>query len=297
MKNIGIFVLVFLIVAVLVLCFVSFQVRETESALVTTFGDPTKSIVEPGWYWKWPVPIQRVHKFDSRMRLYEGIMEETNTKGGEPIVVTSYMVWKIDDPQKFLEALRTVEGAEKQLRGQFRDTQNSVVGKHYFSEFVNTDLEKIRFSAIEDEMLESLRASVSDEYGISIEAVGIKQLGVSEKVTEDVFARMMADRRRKAEATLAEGKAEATKIRTDSEKKRTVLLAVAEARAKAIRGRGDAEAAKYYKLLEEDPELAMFLREIEALKKILKHRSTVVLSAESRPFKLLKEMPDIRPKR
>jgi membrane protease subunit HflC len=144
-------------------------------------------------------------------------------------------------------------------------------------------------------MFETLKVSVGNVYGVEIKAVGIKQLGISEKVTQDVFARMKADRNRRTEATLAEGKAEATKIKTDADSKKTELMAAAEARAKAIRGQGDAEAAKYYKLLEEDPQLAMFLRDVDALKKILKERSTVVLSAESQPFKLLKEMPDIKP--
>ena len=130
-------------------------------------------------------------------------------------------------------------------------------------------------------------------YGIEIRDVGIKQLGVSEKVTQDVFDRMRADRKRKTEATIAAGTAEATRIRTDAESKRTELLAAAQARAKAIRGQGDAEAAQYYKQLEEDPELAIFLRQTEALQEDAKERSTIVLSAESEPFKLFREMPKI----
>ena len=73
-------------------------------------------------------------------------------------------------------------------------------------------------------------------------------------------------------------------------------MAATEARAKAIRGAGDAEAAQYYKMLEADPEFAMFLREIETLKKTLKERTTVVLPADAEPFKLLKEMPKLEPK-
>ena len=77
---------------------------------------------------------------------------------------------------------------------------------------------------------------------------------------------------------------------------KTELLAAAEARAKAIQGQGDAEAAQYYKLLEQDPQLAMFLRDIDALKKILEQRSTIVISADTEPFKLLRQMPDLKPK-
>lgn len=297
MKNVSVLIFVILIAAVLVLYFVSFQVRETQKALVTTFGKPTRSISEPGWYWKWPAPIQTIHEFDARAHLYEGIMEETTTRGGEPIVVTSYVVWKVGDPQEFLEAVQDKGGAEEQLKSLLRDTQNSIIGQHYFSEFVNTNPDEIRFKDTEDDMYKTLKKRLADKtYGIDIKAVGIKQLGVSEEVTKDVFERMKADRKRKTEAILAAGNAEATKIKTDAESKRTELLAVAEAQAKAIRGEGDAEAAKYYKLLEADPDLAMFLRDIEALKKILKEKATVVLSAETEPTKLLREIPDLKPR-
>ncbi len=297
MKNVSVLIFVVLIVIVLGLFFVSFQVRETEKALVTTFGKPTSSIEEPGWYWKWPSPIQVVYKFDSRGRLYEGLMEETTTKGGEPIIVTSYIVWKIGDPLQFLESVHDSKGAEEHIRSLLRNTQNEIIGQHYFSEFVNSDPAKVQFEKIEIEMLASLEAHAMSDYGIEIKAVGIKQLGVSEKVTKDVFERMKADRKRKTETILAEGNAESTKIKTDAESKRTELLAVVEAEAKAIRGSGDAEAAKYYKLLEADPELAMFLRDIEALKKILEEKTTIVLGAETEPIKLLKGIPDIKPKK
>ena len=297
MKNVSVLILVILIAVVLVLCFISFQVRETEVSLVTTFGKPTRSISEPGWYWKWPLPIQMVYKFDRRAHLYEGIMEETSTRGGEPIVVTSYIVWSVGDPQEFLEALQDKAGAEDQLRSLLRDTQNSIIGQHYFSEFVNSARDQIKFEEIENEMYAALKQRLADKrYGIEVKGVGIKQLGVSEEVTKDVFDRMRADRNRKTETILAEGNAEATKIRTDAESKRTELLAVVEAQAKAIRGEGDAEAAKYYKLLEADPEFAMFLRNLEALGKILKEKSTIVLGAEAEPIKLLKGIPDIKPK-
>ena len=297
MKNVSVLILVILIAVVLVLCFISFQVRETEVSLVTTFGKPTRSISEPGWYWKWPLPIQMVYKFDRRAHLYEGIMEETSTRGGEPIVVTSYIVWSVGDPQEFLEALQDKAGAEDQLRSLLRDTQNSIIGQHYVSEFVNSARDQIKFEEIENEMYAALKQRLADKrYGIEVKGVGIKQLGISEEVTQDVFDRMRADRNRKTETILAEGNAEATKIRTDAESKRTELLAVVEAQAKAIRGEGDAEAAKYYKLLEADPEFAMFLRNLEALGKILKEKSTIVLGAEAEPIKLLKGIPDIKPK-
>jgi modulator of FtsH protease HflC len=294
MKNLISVIFVVLIVTVLLLYLICFQVRETESALVLTFGKPgNNAITEPGLYYKWPAPIQMVYKFDSRLRVYEGVVEETPTRGGEPIVVTTYIVWKIAQPLKFFGAVGNDQRAEEHLANQLRDKRNSIFGQHYFSEFVNSDPNKIRFADIEEQIKTELSKPVMDNYGIEIKDVGIKQLGVSEKVTQDVFDRMRADRTRKTQAIIATGTAEATRIRTDADSKKTELMAAAQARAKAIRGQGDAEAAQYYKQLEEDPALAIFLRQNEALKKILKERSTIVLSAESEPFRLLREMPKV----
>ena len=299
MKNLAITIFIVLIITILGLYLVSFQVRETESALVTTFGKATSEdeIKEPGWYFKWPAPIQRVYKFDSRMRVFEADLGETTTKEAVPIIVNTYLVWKIAEPLEFFNAVGTVSEAESKLLSQISDTQNKVIGQHSFGEFVNSDPAKIKFKQIEEEMLADLKQTVRDDYGIEIKTIGVKQLKISEDVSKDVFDRMRAERNRKTEATIAEGNAEATKIKTDADSKKTELLASAEARAKAIRGQGDAEAAEYYKMLDEDPEFAMFLRNIEAIQKILEKRSTIIFSADTEPFDLLRKMPALEPKK
>ena len=297
MKNIAITIFIFLILLVFALFFISFQVRETESALVTTFGKATNQITEPGWYFKWPTPIQRVYKFDSRKKVLEAELTETTTKGAVPIIVKTYVVWKIAQPLDFFNAVGTVKEAESRLLNQISATQNEVIGQHSFSEFVNSEQSKVKFGQIQHEMLTSLQEAIRGDYGIEISALGIKQFKVSQDVSKDVFGRMQAERMRKTEATIAEGEAQAVKIKTDADSKKTELLAAADARAKFIRGQGDAEAAQYYELLEEDPEFAMFLRDIEALKKILQKRATIVFSADTQPFNLFKQIPQIEPKK
>jgi membrane protease subunit HflC len=298
MKSIAITIFIVLIVAILALYLFSFQVREIETALVTTFGKATEQdeIKKPGWYFRWPAPIQRVYEFDSRMRVFEADLGETTTKGAVPIIVNTYIVWRIDEPLAFFNANEhgSIIEAERKLLSQISDTQNRVIGRHSFGEFVNSDPTRIKFKQIEEEMFTDLQQAVKDaSYGIEIKTLGIKQLKVSEDVSKDVFERMKAERNRRTEATIAQGNAEATKIKTEADSIRTELLAAAEARAKAIMGQGDAEAARYYKMLEEHPGLAIFLRNIEALKQTLKERSTIVIPADSEPFKLLQQIPEI----
>lgn len=295
MKNVSIPVFLLLLFVVLALLSASFQVRETESALVTTFGKPTRQLTSPGLYFKWPPPVEWVQKFDSRLRILEAELGETTTKGAVPVIVNTFIVWRIAEPLAFFNAVGTASEAEMKLLSQINDTQNKVVGRHFFSELVNSDPEKIKLEQIEAEMLSELQAAVKDVYGIEVKAVGIKQLKVSEDVSKDVFERMRKERQRRTEATIAEGTATAKKIKTNADSMQTELLAAADARAKAIRAQGDAEAATYYKMLEQDPKLAMFLRDVEALKKILEKRSTLVIGADAEPFKILKEMPKLAP--
>lgn len=297
MKNVAITVFIALIVVTLGLYLFSFQVRETDSCLVTTFGRPTRQITEPGWYFKWPVPIQRVYSFDSRLRVFEVETEETATAGGESIIVNTYVVWKISEPLQFFNAVKTVEKAEDELlRSRIRDTQNNVAGLHYFSEFVNSDPSKIKFEEIQNEMLADLKQAVADaNYGIEIRTLGIKQLKVSEQVSKEVFKRMSSERQRRTQVITSRGEAEAIRIRAEANLKSEELIAAAKARAIVIRGEGDAEAAKHYEKLEAAPELAMFLRSLEALQKILGKRTTYVVPTDMDPFTLLKKMPDLKP--
>jgi len=297
MKNVAVIIFVVLILIVLGLVFASFQVRETEAALVMTFQKPPDApITKPGWYFKWPPPIQWVYKFDTRLRVLEAEVGETTTKGDVPVIVSTYVVWRIQEPLKFHNAVEIISKAEDTLISQINDTQGRIIGQHYFGELVNSDPEKIRFDEIQEQMLADLQEPVLKNYGIKVEALGIKQLKISKDNTEKVFARMKSERNRKTETTIREGETKAANIMKDADLKKAELLAAADARAKKIRGEGDAEAAQFYKMLEEDPEFAMFLRNIEAIKTTLAENATIVIKADTDPFNLLRQMPELTPK-
>jgi modulator of FtsH protease HflC len=297
MKSIAITVFVLLVVLVLVLEGITFQVREPESVLVTTFGKPTRQIQKPGLYFKLPPPINNIYRFDCRLRVFDADFAETTTKGNDSILVHTYIVWRIADPLKFLNSVGSVTEAENKLHSQLNNAQNNVIGRYYFSDFVNSDKSRIQIVKIQQEMLESLSKEVGDTYGIKIEDLGIKQLKIPADVTKGVFERMRSERNRKTVSTIQEGQSIAVKIRSDANSLATELLAAAEARAKTIMGQGDAEAAQYYQMLEADPSLAIFLRDIEALQEILSQRSTYFISTDKWPFSILRQMPDLEPKK
>lgn len=296
MKSIATPILIAVIFLVLATYLVAFQVRQSELAFITRFGEPVRSITTPGLKFKWPTPIEQVQKYDSRMRLLEAESAETTTRGRVPIIVNTYIVWRIKEPLQFYNSVGTVEAAEGKLRSQISDTQNRIIGQYTFAEFINSDPNKIKFEEMQAKMLADLAPRVARDYGIEVKTLGLKQLKISQANTKEVFERMKAERKRRTEATIALGTAEATKIRTDADAIKRGLLAAAEGRAKAIRGQGDAETAKYLEQMEQDPELAMFLRNLEALQTTLGDQTTIVISADSEPFKLLKEMPSLKVK-
>jgi modulator of FtsH protease HflC len=296
MKNFAIPVLIAVIFAIMLLYLVSFQVRQTESVYITRFEKPVREITTPGLGWKWPAPIEKVNRFDSRLRVLEAEPGETTTRGNVPIIVHTYIAWRVKEPLKFLNAFRGgLDDAVDKLRSQINDTQNRVIGQHAFGDFLNSDPNRIKFDDIQKEMLADIQKPVLENYGIEVKTLGIKQLKISEDVTKKVFDRMREDRKRLTEATVAQGTAEATRITSDADGKTKTLLAAVEGRAKQIQGQGDAEAARHYEMLNADPNLAMILRDFEALRNTLKDNTTFFVPTNIEPFKYLTAMPQVTP--
>ncbi len=294
------FVLGILVAVIFLAALVTFQVDETEYALVMTFGRPKMTVkngrrvpvvYQAGLHWKWPYPIDRVWRHDNRLQCYElkrGQVEQIQTADKYQVIVTTFVLWKIGDPLKFMMSVRTTQEAERKLDEVVRNSRNTVLGKHNLDELINTDPAKIHLTDIEHEILASIRPVALKEYGIDVEYLGFKHLGFPEAVSAKVFERMRAERKRQSEKYLAEGKRDAQKIRADADLQASEILTEAEAKAKQIRAEGDQEAAQYYAVFQKDPQLATFLRKLDSLSKILTKKTTLVLDTNTPPFDLLK---------
>lgn len=277
-----------LLVLVFGLLLFVFQVRTTRVAVVTTFGRPTRPITKPGAYFKWPWPIQKVYQFDRRIHNFEDQFEETLTKDNFNLLIKVFAGYAITKPDVFLQrfANGSIEEAEKALSGLIRSAKNAVVGQYQFSDFISTDPEKVKLAEVERKILEAVQTN-QGQYGIAVEFLGIKRLGLPESITEKVIARMEAERQRVVDQLEGQGEEQATIIRSNAERERDRILAEAGAAAKRIRGQGDAEAAKYFSIFEENPELAIFLLKLDAMEKALHERSTLVVDQRTEPFDLL----------
>jgi membrane protease subunit HflC len=269
-----------------------FQVRKSEVAVVTTFGKPTRPIAEPGPYFKWPWPIQKVYKFDQRIQNFEDRLTEGLTKDHFTLLTSVYVGWKIADPAaffpKFAGSLNPIAYAESKLDERLGNLKSAIVSKHALSEFVTTSENSSGFLAIEREMLEASQAQIAtNNWGLEVKFLGIKKLQLPEGVSKTVFDRMQAERKVLADASTYEGEKEAAKIHSEADRNAAVMLSEAESQATQIRAEGEAKAAKSLAIFEQNPVLANFFFQLDALKDALKDHATLIVDANTSPFGLL----------
>jgi len=278
--------------AVLVVLFLfmlfSYQVRETQVAVVTTFGRYSRSITEPGFRMRLPWPMEKVYKFDRRLQNFESKYDQTITKDQINIVAQVFVGWRIADPRVFLERFNgDLQEAQRTIEPVLRNAKSEVLGTHAFSELVSTNAGELKFDQIETEMLGRIRQQAEELYGMKIELVGIKRLGLPESITTSVFERMRAERQRLVASYQTEGEREAKIIRSNADGQANEILAHARAEAIRITGGAELTAQEYYAVFEEKPELAIFLMQLKALEESLKERSHLILDTQTPPLNLL----------
>lgn len=269
-----------------------FQVRKSEMAVVTTFGKPNaRQYTEPDAYFRWPWPIQKVHKLDQRIQNFEDRFEEVLTPDGYNLLANVYVGWRISDPKLFFPKFAggSVAEAEKVLESIVRSAKNEIVGKHPFADFISTNEKELKFAQIEEEMLKKVQSQIAaNNYGVEIKFLGIKRLGLPEAVTQAVFDRMKSERQVLVSRIENEGREQASNIRSAAESEASKTVAEAEAVANGIRGEGEAEAAKSFAVFQQNPDFANMILKFNALEQTLKEKSTIILDQNTSPLDLLK---------
>ena len=277
-----------LLVLLFVLMLFTFQVRQTDIAVVTTFGKYSRSITNAGFNPRLPWPIQHVYKFDNRIQNIETKFEETPTRDAINVLATVFAGWQIVRPESYLESLNgDTPKAEQTLANVLQNVKNIVIAQHDFSDLVSTNEASLKFDQIEQEMLAKVQPQAAANYGIAVRFVGIKQLGLPESITARVFERMKAERQTRVKELQAQGDREATKIRAEADTMTNSILTSASVQAIKIAGAAEAKASEYYQVMEKNPELANFIFQNNALKLSLKNHATLVLDQQTPPFNML----------
>ncbi len=263
-----------------------FTIDETQFAIVSQFGKPVRTITTAGLKLKWP--WQSLLSFEKRLMVYNPRPSEFLTKDKKNIVVDSYVAWRIADPNRFLQTVNDLTGAEMRLHDTVWAAAAAALGNTDLSALVSSRPEEVKVQDVMRQVTEQSRTRALEQYGIEIAEVRMKRLNLPEQNRESVFARMRAERERIAKQYRAEGEAEALKIRAEADKEKARIISEAYREAEKIRGDGDALSTRIYaEAYSRDPKFYKLVRTLEAYKKVIDPNTTAILSSDSELLKLL----------
>jgi membrane protease subunit HflC len=288
-RNLFSLIIGLLLIVIFILLLTVFQLRQSYVAVVTTFGNPSRPVTEPGAHLKWPWPIQKVYVFDQRVQNFEDTPVQGLTRDQFALVTSVYVGWKITDPiaffPKFAGYADPIAAAEQLIGQRVGNTRKGIIGHHPLSDIISASDNGANFAAIEKEILDSVQSQLAaNNYGLRLEFLGLKRIQLPESVTSAVFERMTSERKVLADASQFRGEADAQKIRSEAERKAVEMLATAGSEATRIRGEGEAEAAQSLSAFQKNPGLASLLFRLDALENSLKERSTLIFDQHTPPF-------------
>ena len=283
-KKIG-NVLIAAAVALILLSMSMFVVDQRQNAIVFQLGEIVRVITKPGLYFKIPL-MQNVRYFDSRiLTLDAGEPERFITAEKKNVMVDSFIKWRIVDVKQYYIS---VGGDEERAKTRLLQTVNSSMreefGKRTIHEVVSGERDQIM------DVLRTKTDADARKIGVQVLDVRLKRVDFPPEISDSVYRRMEAERKRVANELRATGAAESEKIKADADKQRQVILAEAYREAQTTKGEGDAKAsALYAAAFGRDPEFYAFYRSLEAYKRSFKNKSDVmVVDPSSDFFKYLK---------
>ncbi|MDH3592341.1 MAG: protease modulator HflC [Planctomycetota bacterium] len=297
---------------VLIVLFSScYVVQEWEQVVITQFGDPVgEPIVEAGLHFKTPF-TQTVNRFEKRILIWDGERNQVPTDDKRFIWVDTTARWKIRDPLVFLQAVRTVEGAQSRLDDYLDSAVRDVIGKHKLVEVVrltNRVLDVVPFGdepgrgpvdtevhekistgrdELTAEMYQNAKSKV-DDLGIDLIDLRIKRINYVESVRKSVYERMISERQRIAEQYRSEGRGKKAEVEGQRARDEKKILSEAYRDAQTIVARADAVAAQLFAdAYNSDPEFYAFIRTLKVYEKIVGDNHTLVIDPASDLYRYL----------
>ena len=261
----------------------TYIVDKTQYAIEILLGDPVDIIMEPGLNFKLPF-LTRIIFMENRLQDYDADPGAVFTKDKKEMKVDTYSKWRVTEPLKFYETVRTTSGAHARLDDIIYSQTREVLGQHTLVEIVSGNRKEIR-EAI------TLRARKNAvKLGIEILDVRIKRADLPEQNSQAVFGRMNAERRRQAKLYRSQGEEESLKIRSDADRERVEIIAEAKKINEETRGVADAKATKIYAdAYQKDTDFFKFLRSHDVYRDSLQEGTTLLMDANSKFFKYLKD--------
>ena len=262
-----------------------FTVDQRQYAIVFQLGEVKEVIREPGLSFKWPM-IQNVRFFDKRiLTLDSAEPERFLTAEKKPVLVDSFVKWRIDDVKLYYIS---VGGDEMVAKTRLAQTVNSGLREEFGKRTVHDVVSGARDKIVAD--VQKKADADMRAMGVEIIDVRLKRVDLPAEVSEAVYRRMETERKRVANELRSQGAAEAEKIKADADRQREVIVAEAYREAQKIKGEGDAKAAAIYgSSFGQNPEFYAFYRSLEAYRGSFRNKhDLMVIEPNSDFFKYLK---------
>ena len=298
------------LLAVVLLASSIYVVSEWEQVIVTEFGKPVGDpVTEPGLYFKIPF-IQTATSFEKRILEWDGEARDILTSDKETIMVNTMARWKIVEPLKFYQKLKTIDHGQGVLDEKIGSAVQKVIKAHPLMEvlrnvqreltYTTTELEEIETAkkisisigrdGVVDKILKMAQAGLSEEFGMELVDVRIKQINYVEEVISKIYHRMRSERRRIKDRYEAEGTKRKEEIEGDVDHEKAKLESEGYRESKEIRGKADAKALRIYaEAYQQDPEFYSFLKTLETYEESLGKDTHLILSTDSEFFRYLKD--------
>ncbi|VVE87997.1 protease modulator HflC [Pandoraea bronchicola] len=280
MNRIGT-VIVALIVLLIVLASTMFVVDQRRFAVVFSLGEIRDVYSQPGLKFKLPPPLQTVLYLDKRiMTIDNPEPERFITAEKKNLIVDSYVKWRIVDPRKFYVSFKGDSRlAQDRLTQQIRSALQEAFTKRTVTEVVSSQREQV---------MQWVKQKVGEDaaqVGIEIVDVRMRRVDLAAGISDSVYSRMAAERKRVANELRSTGAAEAEQIRADADRQRDVVVAEAYAKAQQVKGEGDATAAGIYaQAFGRDPQFAQFYQSLEAYKATFRDKADVIIADPNSDF-------------
>ena len=272
-------ILLIIVAAVIVLLGNSlYIVSQPEQAIVLQFGEPVREVKEPGLKVKIPF-IQKVVIYDTRLLDLDPPAQEIVLNDKKRLDVDTFTRYRIVDPLKFYQTVRTEYQAESKLKEIVNSSVRKILGRITLQEL----LSKKRTQIMED--ISNAVAKDAAQIGVSVADVRIRRADLPIEVLQAINERMKTERERDAKEFRSQGQQQAQQIRAGADKEKTIILAEAEKKSQIIRGNGDKKAIEIWNgAANRDPQFFAFYRSLEAYRNSLGD-SALVLSPDSEFFR------------
>jgi len=271
-RHIGL-ILVAAIVALIILSLSMFTVDQRQSAIVLRFGEIISVTTKPGLYFKVPL-ADNVRFFDMRIQTFETSEPERFITSEKKNVLVDYFVkWRISDvKQHYISVGGDELRAQTRLLQTINDSLRAEFGKRTIHDVVSGERDKIM------DLMRDRANEDAKKIGVQVLDVRLKRVDLPQDVSESVYRRMDAERKKVANELRSTGAAESEKIRADADRQREVILAEAYSEAQKTKGEGDARASAIYaQAFQANPEFYSFYRSLEAYRQSFKNKSDVVV--------------------